>query len=102
MHIQQFGRRCGAAKKKTRVWDKETDQLKALVEEVRKGLPTYVDFKLPPNTYRGDPTDAVVQERIKAFLKSKGLHFLSEGVENLQEIDAFRKKVANICAPTPI
>jgi hypothetical protein len=36
-------------KKIPRVWDKETEILKALVEEVRKGLPTYVDFKLPPN-----------------------------------------------------
>lgn len=86
-----------APKDPPRVWDKETEKLKALVEKLCKGLPEGVNLKLPPYIYRGTPTDAIVQERIKAFLKNKGLqNFTPEQAE----IDTFQKKVVNICTHT--
>ena len=77
------------------MWDAETERLKALVLSLGKGIPKHMNFRLPVNVYRKDghqpATDAVVQERIKAFLQSKGLKTLTP---NNQEIASFQKKVA--------
>ena len=71
-------------------WNEDTERLRALVVTVAQGLPKHVSFKLPTTCYRGKPSDREMQERIAAFLKSKGLKSLQP---NDEEMAAFRTKV---------
>ena len=77
-------------KEAPRVWNEDTEKLRALVVTVAQGLPKHVGFKLPTTCYRGKPSDSELQERIAAFLKSKGLKSLQP---NDEEMAAFRTKV---------
>jgi hypothetical protein len=72
------------------VWNEDTEKLRALVVTVAQGLPKHVGFKLPTTCYRGKPSDSELQERIAAFLTSKGLKSLQP---NDEEMAAFRTKV---------
>ena len=77
-------------KEAPRVWNEDTEKLRALVVTVAQGLPKHVGFKLPTTCYRGKPSDSELQERIAAFLTSKGLKSLQP---NDEEMAAFRTKV---------
>jgi hypothetical protein len=76
--------------KSVKVWGGEVEKLKELVAKIGKGLPGHIGFKIPPNVYRGNPSDEVVQKRIADFLLAKGLKDLTP---NDKEIADFRKKV---------
>ena len=77
-------------KEAPRVWNEETEKLKALVVTLAQGLPKHVGFKIPTTCYRGNPSDNELQERIENFLKSKGLKNLNPDQE---AIAAFQRKV---------
>ena len=72
------------------MWSEETERLKALIIRLSNGMPKHINFRAPPAVWMGLPSDQVVQERIAAFLKSKGLNTLTP---NIDEIAAFQKKV---------
>jgi len=78
------------SKEPPRVWNEETEKLKALVVKLAQGLPKFVGFRVPTACYKGEPSDDVLQERIIRFLKSRGLKNLEPDQE---EIAAFQKKV---------
>lgn len=79
-----------SVQKPTKVWGTEVEKLKDLVARIGKGLPGYIGFKIPPNVYRGNPSDEAVQKRIGDFLLAKGLKNISP---DDKEIVDFRKKV---------
>ena len=76
--------------KVARIWNEETEKLRAVVVRLAQGMPRQVGFKLPPSVFRNNPSDDVVQERITAFLRDKGLQTLDP---NEDQVAAFQKKV---------